>query len=121
MEDGLISADSVADFETKLKVKLPEKYVGIPKPVFACLSFRYGGNRKDTQEPDSRLLKLMEAVLLELTKDEAYAIAKGTTLSTSRCDSIARNLSLPIEDVNAAIERYWFFWNEGLRLPRSTN
>ena len=113
MEDGLITADAVADFETRLKITLPATYVGIPKSVFACLAIRHTGNRQDG---DVELLALMESVLLALTKDEASAIAHGSQLPSSRCAEIARTLSLSIESVNTAIDRFWFFWNEGLIL-----
>jgi len=108
--DGTISADAVADLEAKFNVELPANYVGIPKPVFAFLAFRHVGN---SRKAGTEILAMMEPVLLTLTRDEAYAVGRGAQLSVSRCNDIARELSVPIDSVKTAIGRFWFFWNEG--------
>ncbi|MEM7475619.1 MAG: hypothetical protein AAF483_11570 [Planctomycetota bacterium] len=116
MDDAIVSAEAVADFEKRLNVKLPPEYVGIPKPVFACLSIRYVVvNRR---REDAEMISLMASVLLKLTAKEAYEIAGGQRLSANRSKEIARQLSLTLEAIEIAMERYRFFWNEGTRLPR---
>lgn len=109
MEDALVSAEEVADFEARFKVKLPSTYIGIPKRIFAYLAFRCFANVRD---PDKRTLQRSESVLLALSKEESEVIAQGGKLPASRRESIARELSLSMYDVNNAIGRYSFFLNE---------
>lgn len=109
MKHSLISAEEIAEFEAKFQLKLPATYVGIPKPIFAYLACRHLGNVRNFVE---RKLSCTESVLLALTKEESEAIALGSQLSASRRESIARELSLSIIDVNDALGRYSFFLNE---------
>lgn len=109
MKHSLISAEEIAEFEARFQLKLPATYVGIPKPIFAYLACRHLGNVRKFVE---RKLSCTESVLLALTKEESEAIALGSQLSASRRESIARELSLSIIDVNDALGRYSFFLNE---------
>lgn len=109
MEDALISAEEVTDIEARFNVKLPSTYVGIPKRIFAYLACRHLGNVRD---PDKETLQRSESVLLTLSEEESEVIAQGGRLPASRRESIARELSLSMYDVNNAIGRYSFFLNE---------
>jgi hypothetical protein len=109
MKHALISAEEVADFEARFQIKLPTTYVGIPKPIFAYLACLHIGNVRNS---DKSRLSCTESVLLALTKEESEAIARGSRLPACRRESIARELSLSMFDVNDALGRYSFYLNE---------
>ena len=115
MNEELISADDIADFEARYSRTVPQRYVGIPKPVFGYLTLGLG---QAQSKLDAERVAAMESVLLTLTTAEAYEIMRGIQLTEERRSAIASECSLPVDSVKDAVGYYWFFYNEGRRKER---
>ncbi|MEO1528480.1 MAG: hypothetical protein AAFX06_23905 [Planctomycetota bacterium] len=112
MDQRPSAADCISDFESRFKVRLPERYHNIPKSVFAFLAMKHLPGQSESGREE---LVLLERVLFSLSAKEADDLAHGGELSRARSIEMSKELGLPLESVQSVLSRYWMFWNEGLR------